>query len=125
MVEAPRKRILVVDDEIEICHILENLFSLAGFDVVQAYGGFEAISLCRIDDFSLIVTDFTMPRIGGAYYMECLRSHALETPIIVFSGASDNAEVLIRMSGIPGIVAVFDKMCDPADLISSAIAATT
>lgn len=124
MVEASRIRILIIDDEVEICQILANLFSLAGFEVVQAYGSFEALALCKADDFSLIVTDFTMPRLGGAYYIECLRGHALETPIIVFSGAADNAEALIRMAEIPGIIAVFDKMCDPADLVASAMAAT-
>ena len=58
-------KILVIDDEIEICSILERLFSKSGYDVKSACGGTEAIVLLKNEEFDLVVCDYVMPEVSG------------------------------------------------------------
>ncbi len=58
-------KILVIDDEIEICSILERLFSKSGYDVKSACGGAEAIVLLKNEEFDLVVCDYIMPEVSG------------------------------------------------------------
>jgi CheY-like chemotaxis protein len=58
-------KILVVDDEIELCSILERLFCKRGYDVRSACGGTEAIELLKNEEFDLVLSDYVMPKVSG------------------------------------------------------------
>ncbi len=60
-----KKKILVIDDEIELCSILERLFSKSGYDVKSACGVTEAIELLKNEEFDLVVCDYVMPEVSG------------------------------------------------------------
>jgi two-component system, OmpR family, alkaline phosphatase synthesis response regulator PhoP len=66
-----RKRILVVDDEIYIVHILEFTLTMEGYEVLTAADGEEA--LCKIEEGrpDLVVVDIMMPKLDG--YEVCRR----------------------------------------------------
>jgi CheY-like chemotaxis protein len=58
-------RILVVDDEEEICNILDKFFSKKGHLVRTVDNGREAIELAKIDDYDLVLCDMAMPEVYG------------------------------------------------------------
>ncbi|MBS1258576.1 MAG: Sporulation initiation phosphotransferase F [Candidatus Scalindua arabica] len=58
-------RILVVDDEIELCIILDKLFSKRGYDVRMAHSVTEAIALMEKEEFDLVLSDYVMPNGSG------------------------------------------------------------
>lgn len=58
-------RILVVDDEIELCTILDKLFSKRGYDVRMAHSVTEAIALMEKEEFDLVLSDYVMPNGSG------------------------------------------------------------
>ena len=58
-------KILVIDDEIDICIILDKLFSKRGYDVMSAYSGTEAIALLKEEEFDLVLSDYVMPKVSG------------------------------------------------------------
>ncbi len=60
-----KKKILVIDDENEICIILEKFFSKRGCDVRSTYSGTEAIVLLKNEEFDLVLTDYVMPKVSG------------------------------------------------------------
>ncbi len=68
---AERKRILVVDDEIYIVHILEFSLTMEGYDVITAADGEEALRRVEEDEPDLVVLDIMMPRMDG--YEVCRR----------------------------------------------------
>lgn len=82
-----RKRILVVDDEIYIVHILEFSLSMEGFDVVTASDGEEALRKIEDEKPDLVVLDIMMPGMDG--YEVCRRVRGANTtnylPIILLS----------------------------------------
>ena len=57
-------RILVVDDEIDICEILKYNLETEGFEVDTAYSAEEALEL-TLQDYSLILLDVMMGEMSG------------------------------------------------------------
>jgi DNA-binding response OmpR family regulator len=58
-------KILVIDDEIDICVILDRFLSKKGYDVRSAYSGTEAIELLKNEEFDLVLSDYVMPKVSG------------------------------------------------------------
>ena len=93
-----RARVLVVDDESSMREFLAICLGRAGHEVATASGGAEAIAkLDRVSDggFDLVVTDLTMPGVGG---MEVLRhANSLpEPPLVLMITAFATSETAIQ-----------------------------
>jgi two-component system alkaline phosphatase synthesis response regulator PhoP len=82
-----RKRILVVDDEIYIVHILEFTLTMEGYDVITAADGEEALRKVRDDRPDLVVLDIMMPKMDGYEVCRRLRQdeEAQGLPVILLS----------------------------------------
>jgi CheY-like chemotaxis protein len=69
-----RKTILVVDDEFGILEVLEAILSDAGFKVISAMNGQEAIALLQEEVPDLVIVDFMMPLLDGAGVIKAMRA---------------------------------------------------
>lgn len=82
-----RKRILVVDDEIYIVHILEFTLTMEGYEVLTAADGEEALRRLEQDRPDLVVLDIMMPKVDGYEVLRRIRAdeefHQL--PVILLS----------------------------------------
>ena len=58
-------KLLIVDDEENIREVVREYAEFSGFDVEEAGDGREAVSLCRINDYDLIIMDIMMPKLDG------------------------------------------------------------
>ena len=93
--EPQRARILVVDDERSMREFLTICLGRAGHEVVAVASGAEAIAAIDRGGFDLVITDLTMPGIGG---MEVLR-HAQRrdpAPLVLMITAFATAETAIE-----------------------------
>jgi two-component system alkaline phosphatase synthesis response regulator PhoP len=92
-----RKRILVVDDEIYIVHILEFSLTMEGYNILTAFDGEEALRVIEQERPDLVVLDIMMPKLDG--YEVCRRLRKDERfatlPVILLSakGRSIDREV--------------------------------
>lgn len=59
------KTILLVDDEVEITDIHQRYLIQAGYQVLVAHDGLEALELFKKKPIDLIITDVMMPRMDG------------------------------------------------------------
>ena len=82
----PRHRILVADDEELIRHLLAEILTGEGYDVVLAGDGEEAIKLLSSGAFDLIITDSNMPGVGGLEVVAAAKRIDPSCPVIVISG---------------------------------------
>jgi CheY-like chemotaxis protein len=71
-------RILVIDDEPEICRLLGETLAMAGHAVQVAASGREAMALLETGSFDLIVSDLRMPDLDGPGLHRHLRQHRPE-----------------------------------------------
>lgn len=67
-------RILVVEDDPDIMRILTHTLHAAGFQVVQAYGGEDAIRKVQLQKPDLVLTDLAMPKVSGVQVIEFIKS---------------------------------------------------
>ena len=67
-------RILIVDDEEEICSVLARRFFKEGYICVTATNGKEALNHLYKESFSLIITDIKMPEIDGMEFLKDVRA---------------------------------------------------
>lgn len=79
--KAETSKILVVDDERDICRALEFLLSREGYRVVTANNGQEALKKIESDDFDLVISDLKMEGIDGLRVLE--RALAMNPNLIV------------------------------------------
>jgi two-component system chemotaxis response regulator CheY len=80
-------RILVVDDEENICHYLAELFQLEGWEADIAYDGYQGVKMVTDNDYDIIVMDILMPRMTGIDATREIIKRKPESKIIVITGA--------------------------------------
>ncbi|GEM_PF-2585643 len=92
--------VLFVDDEEPVRDVSRRMLELAGFDVLTAADGFEAIELFKKNHGRIVCTvlDLTMPHMDSGQVFRELKSIKSEVPIIISSGY-DELEVVKRFSG--------------------------
>lgn len=82
---ADKARILVVDDEKDICRALEFMLSGEGYSVTTAGSGEKAIELLRKADYDVVLTDLKMDKIDGIGVLEEAKRISAETAVIVMT----------------------------------------
>ena len=97
--EAPAARILCVEDNHNILHNLQILFTRLGYRVSTATDGFEGLKSMERDPADLVITDLKMPRLDGMGLLEKIRKKWPEIPVIVLTahGSIPDAVKAIRI----------------------------
>ena len=90
------KTILVVDDEPKIVELARDYLEHAGFAVVSAFDGSEALTRARTDAPDLIVLDLGLPKLDGLDVARALRRDS-NVPIVILSGRSDETDKLVGL----------------------------
>lgn len=77
--------ILIVDDSMLIRQILFKTLKTAGYEVVEASNGIEAMEKIKNENPDCIVLDILMPEMGGFEVIEALKEAKLDIPVIILS----------------------------------------
>jgi len=91
---ARRPTILVVDDSITVCELLQLCLETAGYEVLLAADGDAAIHLVREMKPDLAIVDIEMPYLTGDEFVAAVRSDPLtaDLPVIFLSSREDLAD---------------------------------
>lgn len=92
MSEAPKPRLLVVDDEPDMLDFLERVFRRS-YDVVRASSAEDALERLDSGDFELLITDQKMPRISGIELLERVGDRFPRMVRVLISGFTEMPEV--------------------------------
>ena len=109
-------RILVIDDEVLICRMLNRLLKV-GYEVVTATTGSEAKNyLEERPDFGVILCDLMMPEISGMELFEWIeQEHPELAPRVVFmTGGTFTPRARSFLEEVPNLV--INKPFDPGEL---------
>lgn len=114
-----QKRILVVDDELFIAHILEFCLAMEGYDVVATGRGEEVSQLIAGLPLDLAIIDFTLPDTCGLdLARELVANERLrEIPIILLTTDSD--EIDMKEVGRAGVRTIVTKPINTPELIKT------
>jgi len=89
----PTQRILVVDDDPTIRHLIATVLTRCGHHVDAAADGSAAWNILQQSAYDLLVTDSEMPRVSGGELVKKLRSARMELPVILVSGRMPTREL--------------------------------
>jgi len=90
------KKILVVDDKLELRTLLKSYLTQEGFDVVTANDGQEALFIARHEKPNLIILDLMMPEMGGYEFMRSYNREA-DTPVVILTAKIDENDKVLGL----------------------------
>jgi signal transduction histidine kinase/CheY-like chemotaxis protein len=111
-------RILVIDDEEGIRSLTRTVLERAGFPVVAAADGAEALRLFheRTGEFAAVLLDLTMPNLSGEEVLSRLQQVGPRTPVLLMSGYNEQ-EVINRFAG-KGLAGFIQKPFRPTEMLA-------
>lgn len=89
-------KILIVDDEPKIIRLVADYLAAAGFDVVKASTGDEALMRARTESPDLVVLDIGLPGLDGLEVTRALRRIG-DVPIIMLTARDDETDRIIGL----------------------------
>jgi len=113
----PEKRLLVIDDEKNLCTVIQAcLEHLGGWEVVTAYSGSEGLSIAQSQQLDAILLDVMMPDIDGLTLFRALQNDPLTQaiPVILLTAKVQSVDLAqFDQIGVAGVIA---KPFDPLTL---------
>ncbi len=90
------KKILVVEDEKKLVKILQGYLEQAGYSVVTAYDGQQAMTAFRHEKPALVLLDLNLPLMDGLDVCRAIRKNS-SVPVIMLTARSEEADRLIGL----------------------------
>ncbi len=104
----PGETILVVEDDPATRDLLASLLSEEGYRVLAAADGAAALAILEGTPAALVLTDLTMPGLGGMALLKEIRQRFPETGVVVFSGSGQDGQVVNSLQA-----GALDYLCKP------------
>ncbi len=109
-------RILIVDDEEKIRHILQLMLERQGYQTAQAANGEEALQLIKKYNYSLVITDLKMPKMDGMTLLQEIKKIDPDCPVLILTayGSVETA----HKAGLEGALGYITKPFEEKDTIN-------
>jgi len=85
------EKILVVDDEIEVCRALEEFLAIKGYRAFSAQNGQEALNLVQTENPHIVLLDIIMPGMSGMETLEAIKKKSPATGVVMITAVTDEA----------------------------------
>jgi len=109
------ERLLVIDDDAELCRLVTRFLSREGFAIRWAPGGATGVEQALAEDYSLIMLDVMMPDTDGFEVLRQIREQS-RTPVLMLTARGDTQD---RIRGLQmGADDYLPKPFDPAELVA-------
>ena len=112
------KRILIVDDEVQLVEMVKIRLEAAGYEIISAYDGQEGFDKAKRDKPDLIILDLMLPKMDGYKVCGLLKNDARysKIPIIMFTARAQEEDQ--RLGKDLGAEEYVTKPFDPKILLS-------
>ena len=112
-----KKKILVVDDEVELVDLLKSRLEENDYEVFEAYDGEEGVEKARKENPDLMILDLMLPKMNGYKVCSILKSdlYYARTPIIIYTAVLQDEER--KLCEAVGANAYFTKPVEPETLL--------
>jgi two-component system response regulator CpxR len=108
-------RLLLADDDEELCKMLTEYLEAEGFTVVAAHDGDSALEMARGGEVDLVVLDVMMPMRNGFDVLRELRLHS-QVPVLMLTARGDDVDSVVGLElGADDYLA---KPCNPRVLVA-------
>ncbi len=108
--------ILIVEDDRELREALVDTLALAGYQQSCAENGKQALTMLQNEKPSLIISDVNMPEMNGLSFLETLKKHHADIPVLLMTAFGNIADAVRAMRA--GAADYLLKPFEPNDLVS-------
>ncbi|MDT8448265.1 MAG: sigma-54 dependent transcriptional regulator [bacterium] len=102
--------ILIVDDEVEMRIAMSAALKKCGFPVELSHNAIDAFNKFKKKEYSLVITDMTMPKRSGIELLKDIKAHRPETPVVLITayGTIDTALAAMKHGAFDYVQKPFD-----------------
>ena len=93
-----RKLVLSVDDDLGVLYTRYKLLSAAGYAVLSATDGVQALQIFGTNPIDLVLLDYALQEMDGGVVAEAMKAHLPHVPIIMVSGVEVPEECLAKVN---------------------------
>ncbi len=111
------KPIILIDDEEKFAVMLHELLQGSGYEADYCLNPEEALVRIKQENYQLVITDYKMPQMDGAEFLQEARRINPDLPVIMISGLMNMPE-LIKVANI-GVTLVLEKPFNIEDLLEN------
>ena len=92
-----KAKILLIDDDKELCELLETYLCDEGFNVQSVHEGLQGLNTALEGDFSLIILDVMLPGMDGFSILRELRKKNEELPVFMLTARGDETDRISKI----------------------------
>lgn len=89
-------RILIIDDDVELCDLLKDYLGPEGFDIATAHSSDAGLNLVFSGEFSLVVLDVMLPGLNGFEVLRRIREGS-RIPVIMLTARGDDVDRIVGL----------------------------
>src|SRR5438552_6234895 len=89
-------RILVIDDDVELCELVAEYLEPDGYHVDAAHDGVEGVKRALAEEYSLAVVDYMLPGLNGFEVLRQIRAVS-RLPIVMLTARGDDVNRIIGL----------------------------
>jgi two-component system response regulator CpxR len=108
-------RVLLVDDDRELCQMLTEYLQAEHFDVRSVHDGGDALERLKTDDFEILILDVMLPSVGGFDVLRTLGA-SYATPILMLTARGDDVDRIVGLE--LGADDYLSKPFNPRELVA-------
>lgn len=114
---AEPKKVLVIDDDVEMTLLMKDILRRGNYEVAVAHNGLEAIEKSRQGNIHLILLDIRMPLFSGLWFCDVFKQkpQTKHIPVVIVSASSAAKD--IRRARDVGAATYLKKPFRPAELL--------
>jgi len=90
------EKILIIDDDAELCELVGEFLTLEGFAIAAVHDGEQGVKRALAEEFALIVLDVMLPSLNGFEVLRRIRA-AKRTPIIMLTARGEDVDRIIGL----------------------------
>jgi DNA-binding response OmpR family regulator len=112
---AREARVLLVDDDRELCQMLTEYLEAEHFVVRSVHDGGDALTELKVNEFEILILDVMLPNVGGFDVLRKLGA-AHETPILMLTARGDDVDRIVGLE--LGADDYLSKPFNPRELVA-------
>ena len=89
-------RVLIVDDDVELCELVSEYLSGEGFEVEAVHDGNEGLKRSLTGEHVLVVLDIMLPGMNGLDVLRNLRKHS-RIPVLILTARGDDVDRIVGL----------------------------
>ena len=83
------KKILIIDDDMDLCQLLSRFLKKNGFETEMAHSGAKGLAFFKENNYDLVICDYRLGDMEGIDVLDAIRAQQAPTRVLMITGYSD------------------------------------